>query len=902
MNGNFLAYVWQHSRKEQLFVLLLVLLSLPFYWASLDVPKLIVNDAIQGRAFRDGSLAQIFSFTIHFPDYLGIPPLHLSDGWMLAQVPYLMALSCLFLALTLVNGAFKYVINVRKGILGERMLRRLRFELFSLVMRFRPEDIKATKSAEIASMIKDEVEPIGGFFGESFITPAFLGMQAATALLFILVQNIWLGLLAALIIGVQGFLIPKLRLEQLRLGRLRQIASRKLAGRISEMVDSAPMLHAHGIVDYSGAEIGDRLGQLFWIRMDLFRRKFSVKFINNLLAQVTPFVFYTLGGYYALKGQLDIGQLVAVIAAYRDLPTPIKELIDWDQQRADVTVKFEQVVGAFSRDVLPPAPQSEGPPPAANEAILISGLVVTDSRNVVQLERLSLVLERPAHIALVGPQGSARDVLPKVLGRQITQYSGLVSLGTTPIAALDDGAASRAMLYVGSDPYVLPGSILDNICLVTRRRPPPPYGEAPTDAAPASFQAEARRTGNPAVSASQDWIDYASFGLSGPEDLDRAVIAALRVVRGYDRVFLAGMEGRVGTDISEEIEARFITARGALRDKLAKAGMTNLVEPFDQRLYNSSATIGENLLFGIAVGARFSPANIASDPFVRAILEAEGLLEPLIRIGYDLARQLIDVFSALPEGSPLFERYSFFDPSEKANIEQLLEEYSRRRRRGTRRKVSDKLLGFALQYIEPRHRLNLIDRSLTDRLLRARFSFRNFLSARMSDQIEFYDRAAVIKSAPIRDNLLFGRIGFGIMGARNKVADVIAETIRENALEGFVLRQGLAREAGPGGRLLSPEQRAMIALARAVLVKPDTLILDNALSAFTPEDQQDILTGIREGFAGASLIVTLGNEAAAAGFDRVIRFSGARLVGDKRDNLTDNVETASAVRMAAAAG
>ena len=39
-----------------------------------------------------------------------------------------------------------------------------------------------------------------------------------------------------------------------------------------------------------------------------------VKFLNNLLAQLTPFFFYAVGGYFALRGRLDIGQLVAVIA------------------------------------------------------------------------------------------------------------------------------------------------------------------------------------------------------------------------------------------------------------------------------------------------------------------------------------------------------------------------------------------------------------------------------------------------------------------------------------------------------------------------------------------------------------------------------------------------------------
>ena len=41
-----------------------------------------------------------------------------------------------------------------------------------------------------------------------------------------------------------------------------------------------------------------------------------------------------IGGYLVIGGRLDVGQLVAVISAYKDLPGPMKELIDWDQAAA----------------------------------------------------------------------------------------------------------------------------------------------------------------------------------------------------------------------------------------------------------------------------------------------------------------------------------------------------------------------------------------------------------------------------------------------------------------------------------------------------------------------------------------------------------------------------------------
>ena len=151
-------------------------------------------------------------------------------------------------------------------------------------------------------MIKDEVEPIGGFVGDAFIQPVFLLSQALTALVFIMAQSVWLGSIALIIVLAQAIIIPILRKEQLRLGRERQIASRQLAGRIGEIVDAGPTIQGHGATTYVQSDIAGRLGRLFDIRYALYKRKFAVKFLNNLLAQVTPFFFYAIGGYLRPAG------------------------------------------------------------------------------------------------------------------------------------------------------------------------------------------------------------------------------------------------------------------------------------------------------------------------------------------------------------------------------------------------------------------------------------------------------------------------------------------------------------------------------------------------------------------------------------------------------------------------
>ena len=105
-------------------------MSLPFYYFSLNLPKVIVNEGIQGHSFEGpGSTQPFMSFDLPFGTQLFGAPVHLFDGFALEQRDMLLALSFSFLALVIVNGMFKLVINTRKGRMGERLLRRLRYEL-----------------------------------------------------------------------------------------------------------------------------------------------------------------------------------------------------------------------------------------------------------------------------------------------------------------------------------------------------------------------------------------------------------------------------------------------------------------------------------------------------------------------------------------------------------------------------------------------------------------------------------------------------------------------------------------------------------------------------------------------------------------------------------------------------
>ncbi|MET0527661.1 MAG: ABC transporter ATP-binding protein, partial [Microvirga sp.] len=121
MDKSLFRYIWAHSKRDQIFICFVVLLSQPFYFVSLDLPRQIVNQAIQGEAVREGNATATFlKLGINLPNWLGGGSFPIFEGFQLGRLGLLLGLSTLFLFFVVINNGFKYWVNISKGILGER--------------------------------------------------------------------------------------------------------------------------------------------------------------------------------------------------------------------------------------------------------------------------------------------------------------------------------------------------------------------------------------------------------------------------------------------------------------------------------------------------------------------------------------------------------------------------------------------------------------------------------------------------------------------------------------------------------------------------------------------------------------------------------------------------------------
>jgi len=883
LERNLFKYIWQHSRAEQMGILLIVLVSMPFYFFSLNVPKNIVNIGIQGEGFGGpGSTQPFMAFDVPFAQELFGKNLVLFGGFELEQPDMLLALSFVFLILVLINGLFKRDINTRKGRLGERMLRRMRYQLSDRILRFPIHHMRRVKQSEMATMIKDEVEPLGGFIGDAFVTPAFLGGQAITAMTFIIVQSTWLGLVAAAIVLVQAFIIPKLRRRILVLGRERQLTARALAGRIGELVDGAVEIHAHDASNFERADIVGRLGRIFDIRFEIYRRKFFVKFLNNMLAQFTPFVFYAGGGMLAIFGHLDIGALVAVIAAYKDLPGPIKELIDWDQQRNDVQIKYDQVIEQFQpASILDPEVQDikNDPGPPLEGALVASAVSLFDDNDFKLLDGVSFTARVDQHIAIVGPSGSGKEQVAFLLSGLVHASSGAIRIGDRDVSDMPSAVTGRRITYIGQDTYHFAQTVRANLLYGLKHTPlREPHYDEHGKAEWAEAVVEARRAGNPDFDIDADWVDYAAAGAPGPEEITALLIEMLRLVELEEDVYRFGLTGTVDPEEHPDTAAAILEARTALIARLTEQGTEDLVVRFDEDAYNGHATLAENILFGTPTKREYRSDRLAENPVLREVLKEQDLTVDFAKMGLSIARTMVELFADLPPGHPFFEQYSFISDDDLPDFRSLVARSDASGVEALSEDEFQRLLTLPFAYVEARHRLGLVDDAMRTRLLGARRHFREALDEADPGAVEFYRSDAYNAAADLQDNILFGRVAYGKAQAQEIVGDAITELLDGMGLRDTVIQIGLEYQVGVGGKRLSSVQRQKLGLARALLKNPDLLVVNEAVAVMDGATQQRLLDGILDHRKSRGVIWTLQRPSMARNFARVVVMQGGRVV------------------------
>jgi len=855
MEKGIFQYIWRNSKGQQIFLMALTACSFPFLLMQLKLPKLIVNDAIAGKKFPK----ELFEFEF-------------------TQIEYLLLLCGVFFALILINISFSRTINTSKGVSSERMLRRLRYQLYERVLRFPHRHFQKITPSELTSMITAEVEPLGFFIGESFAAPMLQAGTMATILFFMISENPLLGLVALSMVPLQAWIIPKYQKKITLLGKERVTKARQLAGRVGESVAGISDVHAHDVSGYMRAEMSRRLGEIFNIRFDIYKKKFFMKGLNTFLSQMTPLIFYSVGGVLIINGDLSLGALVAVLAAYARFTTPWRELLKYYERYQDTRIKYEQVVEQFQpSEMMDPTLQQQRPEvlPPLTEAIIFKNVSLVDD-GVKALDGVSFEIAPAERIAIVADSVS-RDRMAHLLARFIPATSGSISIGEQNFSVLPQAVTGAAIGYAGPDSYVFDGTIEDNLLYGLKHAPVNAGG---SDSNPSYDVKEAVAAGNSTDDPTADWVDYQSLGLSEKRELRSWLLKVVEAVELDGSLAARFLNMEFDPAKNPELAEKLLQARRHIATRISdNPEYAALVYPFKDDSYNANASVAENLIFGAPVSDRFNFKTLGSDPYVRSILEKCGLADRFLEIAQKAAATLIDMFGDLSPDQPLFEQYSFVDVETLQKLKNLVIRMEREGLGSLDDESKSILISLTFQLVVDRHRLGLIDEAFQNKVLEARKAFRENLPDDAKDKIAFFSQDHLTPQLNIRSNLLMGSVNDTVSQAEEKLNDLIFDALRSLNLMEDAINYTTSAAVGVGGSRLSQVDRQKIVIARNIIKRPSIMIVNEALSALDREAQERIRNNIFKLLPETTFIVVSGEKPTSAAFARILTLRNGRLVG-----------------------
>jgi ATP-binding cassette subfamily B protein len=129
----------------------------------------------------------------------------------------------------------------------------------------------------------------------------------------------------------------------------------------------------------------------------------------------------------------------------------------------------------------------------------------------------------------------------------------------------------------------------------------------------------------------------------------------------------------------------------------------------------------------------------------------------------------------------------------------------------------------------------------------------------------------ILFSRTIRENVWFGRPAGD--------DDELELALEQASFAGDVqyLPEGLETLVGEKGVALSGGQKQRVSIARALIIDPEILLLDDALSAVDAKTETDIIEAIRRERAGKTTLITTHRLSAVQHADRILVLDEGRV-------------------------
>ena len=281
------SWVWSGNAKLQIVIVLIITITVGARVLPMEMQKRIVNQAI---SMKDLNLLYLYS--------------------------------AIYLASLLLATGLKYVITILQTLISQRVLARMRQDLYKHILTLPLTFFRKTQPGMVVSSLLTELVAAGDFSGMAIAIPLINTLTLVAFAVYLVWLNWLLAIISLSIYPVILLLVPRLQKQANKMNKKRVDLTRTIANRITDTISGIHEVHGHGSYEIEAGKFNKLVRKLLRIRIVWTLYREGVKVTNNLFTNMGPFLVFLLGGAMAMRGELELGALVAFVRHRASFTTP----------------------------------------------------------------------------------------------------------------------------------------------------------------------------------------------------------------------------------------------------------------------------------------------------------------------------------------------------------------------------------------------------------------------------------------------------------------------------------------------------------------------------------------------------------------------------------------------------
>lgn len=317
------SFVWQSSGWHQLALCALSIVLFVIGTVPLELQRRLVNDLVKGGDYHP-----------------------------------VLFLAVLYVGLVFAEGGIKLVLNLYSSWVSETAVRKLRRRIArigviaapsvmdgdttSLADRSAGDEACAPRArAEVegieTSLLLTEVEPVGSFVGISVMQPLLQGGILVSVFGYLTYIDPSMAMLNLAVFAPQLLFVPLIQRAINRRAKRRISILRAVSGGVIG-TNAAVSAGAEGV--QFGSEQDSRVDRVYRLNMGIYRLKFSMNFLMNLMYHLGVIGALAIGGWYVIHGWTELGTVIAFVSGLTKVNDPWGDIVDWFREMTVTRVKY----------------------------------------------------------------------------------------------------------------------------------------------------------------------------------------------------------------------------------------------------------------------------------------------------------------------------------------------------------------------------------------------------------------------------------------------------------------------------------------------------------------------------------------------------------------------------------